>query len=271
MVKINYRRHVPIFISLLLLFFTTSAAANKLEVDADSAWILHFGALILLYSHIGGGALGLLSGTVASLTTKGGHIHRLAGKVFIFSMFVCYAVGAGVSPFLESQQGTNLIASILALYLLITGVIAARRNVFIAGRTEKIGFIVALLITVLGIVLMYLASQSPDGSIDDSPPQAYILFVVAGGLATVGDLLAIIRGKLSPKVRVARHLWRMCMSFFIASGSLFFGQAQFFPEWFNESILPLFFGFFPLFVLVIYLIKMTIQSRFINTKNKTIL
>ncbi len=189
---------------LMLVFYAASASANRLEVDPNTSWFLYFCSLLLLYAHIGGGAIGLISGVVASLSKKGSYVHRSAGKVFLLSMFVCYAIGAGVAPFLESQQSTNFVAAVLALYLLTTGVSAAKRKRFTAGKQEKIGFVIALLITSLGAVFMYLAYQSPNGSLDGSPPQAYILFVVAGGLATLGELNVLLRKELSPIARVSR-------------------------------------------------------------------
>jgi hypothetical protein len=38
--------------------------------------------------HIGAGAIGLASGTVAALARKGGRVHRRAGTVFVISMLV---------------------------------------------------------------------------------------------------------------------------------------------------------------------------------------
>lgn len=237
----------------MLLSFPASAV--RLEIAPESHWILHLGAGILLYTHITGGALGILSGIVASVSKKGSRVHRASGKLFFWSMFICYLIGAFVAPLLDIQQSTNFVAAVLALYLLCTGVSAANRRKFVAGNQEKIGVLVALTITVLGAVFMYLAAQSPDGSLDGSPPQAYILFLVAGGLAVIGDIKALMQKQLSQIARIARHLWRMSMSFFIASGSAFFGQAEFFPDWFSDSLLPVAFGFFPLIILLIYVIK----------------
>lgn len=251
----------PVYISTIFIFlFSASANANNLEVEPSASWIFHLGAAILLYAHIGGGAVGILSGVVASLSRKGSYIHRMAGRTFLISMFVCYLIGAVVAPFLESQQSTNFVAAILALYLLITGVIAARRKHFTAGLAEKIGLLVAVSITAMGVTFMAMALQSPNGSVDGSPPQAYVLFIIAGGLAAIGELNVILRKELSSTARIARHLWRMCMSFFIASGSLFFGQVQFFPDWFNQSILQLVLGFFPLVILIIYLLKIVVKK-----------
>jgi hypothetical protein len=42
--------------------------------------------------------------------------------------------------------------------------------------------------------------------------------------AGLGDLRFVLRGQLSPSQRIARHLWRMCFAFFIATGSFFLGQ-----------------------------------------------
>jgi hypothetical protein len=249
-----------LFAFLAIFMFSSSASANRLEVHGDAHWFFHLGALVLLYLHIVGGAIGIVSGVFASLTVKGSMSHRIAGKVFFLGMLICYSIGAIISPFLDSQQSTNFVAAILALYLLISGVNAARRRNFTAQTSEKVGLFVSVAITLLGVVFMYLASQGPDGSLDGSPPQAYILFVVAGGLAVLGELLALYKKRLSNTARVARHLWRMCMSFFIASGSLFFGQAQFFPDWFNESLLPLMLGFFPFLIMLIYLVKSSAQA-----------
>jgi hypothetical protein len=46
----------------------------------------------------------------------------------------------------------------------------------------------------------------------------------------VSDLLRRFRGALSARQRLGRHVWRMCLSMFIATLSFFFGQAQLFPE-----------------------------------------
>lgn len=160
----------------------------------------------------------------------------------------------------------------MALYLLTSGVSAAQRRNFQAGIGEKIGVVIALTITVLGLYFIYLASNSPTGTIDDSPPQAFVLFVVAGSLAFIGDVRILVGKTLSNVQRTIRHLWRMCFSFFIASGSFFFGQSGFFPDWFNASALPLVFGFFPFFVLLIFLVKEILKkpqiSKYLKAQNE---
>jgi hypothetical protein len=52
----------------------------------------------------------------------------------------------------------------------------------------------------------------------------------------MGELHVLVIKRLSNVSRIARHLWRMCFSLFIASGSFFLGQPQVFPEPLRESL-----------------------------------
>lgn len=236
------------------------ALAERLAVAADASLLQHLGAAALLYAHILGGVAGLLAGTAALLVRKGGALHRGAGKMFLFAMAITYLVGAGVAPFLNEGQRPNFVAGVLALYLLWSGVSAARRRPFTAGWAERIGLIVALAITAMGLSFMLIGLQSATGTVDGSPPEAFVLFIVAGSAAAAGELNALLRGKLSPAARIARHLWRMCVSFFIASGSLFLGQPQVFPESFNTSPAPLVLALIPLLALAFFLF-MSLRQR----------
>jgi hypothetical protein len=51
------------------------------------------------------------------------------------------------------------------------------------------------------------------------------------GFAVINDLVILLRKHLSDRHRIAQHLWRMCIGFFIAAGSAFTGPgAGIFPE-----------------------------------------
>jgi hypothetical protein len=141
----------------------------------------------------------------------------------------------------------------LALYLLITGWRTAKCGDAQAGRAEILGFVIALAIAGLGLSFMYIGTNSPTGTVDGSPPQAFLIFALAGSLAAAGDLNLILRRRISGAGRIARHLWRMCFSLFIASGSLFLGQPQVFPDWFNATPMPFIFAFGPLVAMAVWL------------------
>jgi uncharacterized membrane protein len=245
---------------LLFFFFSAAASAETLQVPEDANILVRVGADIVLYTHIIGGALGLLTGLIASLTKKGGFLHRRSGRVFMISMFACYGIGAIVAPFLTVGQRPNFVAAILALYLLASGIQAAKLKSYTATKFNLVGLIVSFAVALMGIIFMYMASQSDTGTVDGSPAGAFVLFVIAGSFAFIGELRVLLIKKLSAQGRVYRHLWRMCFSFFIASGSLFGGQPQVFPDWFNASPLPALCAAFPLFVLIYWTIKTVIKA-----------
>lgn len=227
-----------------------AAYADRLEFGPEAPDWQHAGALLILYLHILGGVVGLVAGSVASLTRKGGAGHRVAGRVFLVAMFITYLIGAGVAPFLADGQRPNFVGGVLALYLLVTGVAAARRRRFRAGWAEVAGLPIALAITGVGVLFMVMGANAPSGTVDGAPPAAFIVFVVAGAAASAGEINVLRKRTLSGTARTMRHLWRMCASFFFASGSLFLGQPGVFPAWFNASPLPVLLSFAPLVVMV---------------------
>ncbi|MFN3912706.1 hypothetical protein [Hyphomonas sp.] len=244
------------------LFLSGAAVADNLVAPPGAPLWMHLGAGALLYAHIGGGAIGLLAGSVAIFAPKGRPLHRAAGTVFFAAMLITYAIGAGVAPFLETGQRPNLVAGIMALYLLVTGWLTMRqRGAVTAGPVQYAGLVFALGLVALGAVFMYMGSRSLTGTVDGSPPQAFLLFMVAGTFAAAGDLHVILRRTLTGAARTARHLWRMCFSMFIASGSLFFGQPQVFPKWFHDTTLPVWLGFAPVLAMIVFLVIVRIPRK----------
>lgn len=64
----------------------------------------------------------------------------------------------------------------------------------------------------------------------------YFLLSGMAIIAVFGDASLIFRKSLSDKHRIARHLWRMCLGFFIAAGSAFTRPgASAFPEAVRDS------------------------------------
>jgi hypothetical protein len=243
-----------LFIVAATLLPSVALAENLEAGPGDPAW-MHLGANALLWAHIAGGAIGMVTGVIALAARKGQRAHRAAGKLFFMAMFMAYAIGAGVAPFLDTGQRPNFIAGIMALYLLISGTVAARRREARAGAPEVIGLIVAVSITAAGVILMRMGAASPSGTVDGSPPQAFLLFTITGAFAAAGELNVLVRGQLSNAARIARHLWRMCVSLFIASGSFFLGQQQVFPEALQGSALLSVLAVAPLPVMLFWLGK----------------
>ena len=83
-----------------------------------------------------------------------------------------------------------------------------------------------------------------------------------GLLAGLLDLNAILRAPLSQRQRVARHLWRMCIAFFIATGSFFLGQQDVLPAALRGSPLLLVLAFAPFAVMAFWLVRVRLGKRF---------
>jgi uncharacterized membrane protein len=201
-----------------------------LYISPDSHPLVHAAAAVVLYLHIGAGTVGLLSGAAAFAFRKGSRLHRLAGNVFVVSMLIMSAIGATVAPFLPTPERASVIAGVLTFYLVLSSWSAVKR------KPGQIGaFDYGLLLTSSTVVgasayLMNLAAQSPTGKLDGQPAAAFVMFIIIGSLAAVGDLRLILARGVTGAVRLARHLWRMTVAFFIAANALFLGQPQVFPQ-----------------------------------------
>jgi hypothetical protein len=231
-----------------------------LQVPDGSPWWLKLAADTLLFLHIAGGAVGLLSGAAAVILRKGGRAHRIAGLVFVVSMTIMASIGAAVSPFLPIPQRANVVAGLLTLYLVVSAWLAVRHKQIVPGRLDTVGLIVALSTVAAGLLWAVQAGNSPTGTLDGSPPQAFYVFIIIGTFATIGDLRLVVTGRMSGSPRLARHLWRMCTALFIASGSFFLGQQRVMPEWMRGSPWLFVPTFAPLVLMIYWLIRIRIKK-----------
>lgn len=230
-----------------------------LQVSPGSAWWLFAAANLILFLHIAGGTVGIISGAVALLSRKGGRLHRIAGTVFFVSMLIMASIGAVTSPFLPVPSMTNVAAGTLTLYLVATGWVAITREDGRIGRFEKVGLGAALGVVAAGGIFIRMAMNSSTGTIGNTPPQAFYVFAIVGAIAAAGDLRMILRGGISGSARIARHLWRMTAALTIASGSFFLGQQRIMPVSIQGSpwlFVPV---FAPLLLMVFWLIRVRVK------------
>ena len=233
-----------------------------LHVAAGGAWWLFAAANLILFLHIAGGTVGIISGAIALLARKGGRLHRAAGTVFLVSMLTMATIGAATSPFLPVPSMPNVVAGTLTLYLVATGWVAIKRENGRIGRFEKSGLGVALAIVAAGATFILMAMNSPTGTVGKTPPQAFYVFAIVGAIAAAGDLKMILRGGLSGSARIARHLWRMSAALTIASGSFFLGQQRIMPVFIRGS--PWLFApvIAPLLLMLFWLIRVRLMQSF---------
>lgn len=177
--------------------------------------------------HVVCGSLALLAGAAALSMPKGGRWHARAGTLFFAAMLVMAATGATIAAF-RIERGTMVIG-ILTFYLVATAWAAARRRDGKAGRFEAGALLVALGCAAVMAAFGAMALNSPTGRFDSLPAAAHFPFAALAALAALLDLNFILRGALSGRQRIARHLWRMCAALTIAAFSFFLGQQDEFP------------------------------------------
>jgi uncharacterized membrane protein len=182
----------------------------------------------LLPIHIVAGSIAIIAGFISVFSVKGLKLHRKSGMVFVYSMVVLALSGAVIA--IVRHQPPNIIGGSLAFYMVITAVLTVR------PRTERSRWIdLGVLIVGIGVGAAAItigldAQKSPTGTMNGVPSVMMFLFGTVALLAAFGDIRMIRTGGLFGAQRIARHLWRMCFSLFIASGSFFLGQAKVIPK-----------------------------------------
>ncbi|HWC17757.1 MAG TPA: hypothetical protein VG498_12125, partial [Terriglobales bacterium] len=220
--------------------------------------------------------LALFSGAAAMLFRKGSRRHRLAGNVFVVSMLIMASAAVYVAA--QRHEPGNINGGILTFYLILTAWLTARHR---DGQTSKYDIALLLIPLVLGSLTIFSGIEKLRiaGPPKDGVPAGMHFFLGSVMLlACAGDVRMLARGGLSGSKRIARHLWRMCFGFFIATGSFFLGPAnrplrflsaiglrqQIFRTVLRPGVL-VFLAILPLLLLIFWIIRV----RFPNAYQKT--
>lgn len=175
--------------------------------------------LPILVMHIVAGLAALTAGVVAMITRKrAAGLHSRAGTWFIWTM-TAMALSAGVLTLINPDR-LSLGAAVWTLYLVWTSRGAAR------SRDTGEWPLIALGALAMGLFAdgAWRAAAASTGEFEGSAPTAYLVFGSLTLWSLVLDLSLRWRPRLSARARIARHLWRMTMAFFLAATSLFLGQ-----------------------------------------------
>jgi hypothetical protein len=203
----------------------------------------------LTWIHIAAGSVAILAGTFAVAARKGGRAHSFAGAWFVAAMMV---LGATASVLAQSGGDSRLgLGGLLTCYFVATSWMTARRRDGTTGRFE-----IAACVSALAAAAAIAWSAGAGAA--TTPVGAGPLFAFAGIclLAGLGDLRAILLGRLTPARRLSRHLWRMCFAFFIATGSFFLGQQGVMPEPVRGSPVLFVLAFAPVAVMLYWLARL---------------
>ncbi len=186
----------------------------------------------LLIAHIAGGSFAIVTGFTALAARKGSPTHRGAGTVFVFAMLIGASSASWLGYHAEPQDFGDVIAGVLTVYLVSTAWMAAKRADKESGVFEVAAFLVAAAGSAVSFFQTSTAVANGTALLGGVP--GYIFACVAG-LAAALDLSVVLRGGLAGRQRIARHLWRMLLGFFIAVGSFFPGQIHLFPDYIQKA------------------------------------
>lgn len=179
--------------------------------------------------HIIAGLLALIAGAVALYAVKGSKVHRKSGMVFAIAMLVMSSTGAVMAIFMKPNR-VNVMAGMLTFYLVSTGLLTVMRSVDQARRLLTCLMAVALTGGAFAFAMALQAVNSPSGTVGGIPAPPLFMFGSVGVLAGLLDVRVLVARKIEGAHRIARHLWRMMFSMWIATASFFLGQPKVFPE-----------------------------------------
>jgi uncharacterized membrane protein len=222
------------------------------------SWLLA-AVTVGLVLHVGSGGIAILSGTGALIARKGGRSHRGFGTVFFVAM-LSMAVAASTLALIAVQRGHleqmgNAFAGVFAFYLVTTGWLTVRRPQGLVGRAEIGGCAAAVAIAAVALFWLLPYSLGPEGRSHGVPTAAPVILAGVAILLAALDLKVILRGGVSGVSRNLRHLWRMCLGMFIATGSFFIGQQSDMPAVIQGSPVLLLLGFAPLLAMAFWLVQ----------------
>ena len=214
-------------------------------------------ALIL---HIAAGILGIFSGATAVVAAKGGHLHRLSGTIFFVAMLITSAM-ASILAISIPERG-NFVGGVFTFYLVASGWMIVRRPPGKTGVLDIGGAILAGVVIAICSLFALQASRTPTHEIDGTGVPNFIVVACMAALAAALDLKMILRGGLTGKSRIARHVWRMCTAFFVATGSFFLGQQKVMPVFIQGSPVLIVLALAPLVLMVFWLFRVRVSRRF---------
>jgi uncharacterized membrane protein len=183
----------------------------------------------MLIIHIIAGILVLLFGFIALSASKGLKLHKQAGSIFFIAMVVLALTAA----YLEMQFDEFPIMGILSLYFASTSWATVKRPEGKIGKFEYCAFLtitaVAITFYKWGWEIVY-NGQVLEGTL---PIEGYFILGSFAAFAALMDLNMIVQGGHVGNHRIARHLWRMCISLLLAL--MAFLDQDIFPEFIHNT------------------------------------
>ena len=221
-------------------------------------WLLAI-LMVGLAAHVVSGTVAIVTGAGALASRKGGRAHRRFGTLFVFAMLTMATVASllAMAAVLRGHLGQagNVFGGVFAVYLVTSGWLTVRRQAGVVGSAEIAGCGAALAIAAVALFWLLPMTLGPLGKAQGVPVAAPFILAGVAALLAILDLKVLVAGGVTGRSRTLRHLWRLCLGLFIATGSFFIGQQKDMPTFMRGSLILLLLGFAPLIAMVFWLSK----------------
>jgi uncharacterized membrane protein len=192
--------------------------------------------IITLFAHVALGTLAVVVGAIALGARKGRKVHVNAGRVFVISMGLASVLGAVLGALKYETFWITFHAGVLGATLVTSGVLAVR----IRRAGAKKLFTAVAAVNALNAAALFsagwYATTLPGAQLFGFAAGDYFFLFGMAAIACGGDVRMVVGTQITNRQRIAQHLVRMCIGFFIAAGSAFTGPgASAFPDAVRDS------------------------------------
>jgi hypothetical protein len=168
----------------------------------------------------------------------------------------------GIYLAVVKHQPGNILGGALTFYLVATSWMTAKRRDQENRLFDWGALLVALALGAVALTFAFEAITSRAGIKDGYPAGPYLLLGSVAVISTVGDIRMLVRGGSSGAARIARHLWRMCFAFFIASASIFLARQQLFPAVLRQTGALILLSVLPLILMIFWLVRIRFANAY---------
>lgn len=191
---------------------------------------------VVTLAHVALGAAAVIVGALALASRKGQKVHIGAGRLFVIGMGLSSLLGAVLGAVKFETFWITVHAGILGATLVASGVLVARMRAPRPAGVFKAVAIVNFLNAVALFAAGFHATALPDTRLFGFAAADYFFLFGMAAIVSVADMRVVFGAQISNRHRIAQHLLRMCIGFFIAAGSAFTGPgAAAFPEALRDS------------------------------------
>src|SRR5207253_8687057 len=148
------------------------------------------------------------------------------------------------------------LAGGFTFYLVVTSWLTVKRKPGTTGRPEVAAVLFAASLAAIAILLGIRAAHSATGLGGGFGPTGYYGIGGLIAFAAALDAKVLLNGGISGSPRLARHLWRMCLALFVATGSFFLGQQRQMPVFMRGSPLLEIPPLIPLAMMLFWLLRL---------------